>query len=331
MDKLERRNTITITLNEDIKPKKQGKSAKAPDRQEAAEQKPVQPVEEMQETPADAGEIEFDWKLPAEEPALNKQQNSIFSENVKQKKVFRKGRGIQHLFVIVTIAVLIGSGFTYIALKTITSKDPSSKEASALLENQAETVPAPAAGETVAVSPLKISMVQGGVFSNKEAAEKGKQLFHSKGMPAIVFVQQEKYYVLLFAGDNLARTKRIAQEYRNKGIDSYWKEFSLETAKGRKVTPAEAKELEAVRTLYRELATSSSAHMLAAKENHDASIQHAVKQLKQATGDDKGIQKVAGPLLKAAEVNGSGESVKTALETQEQLLNFLLAYQDYIK
>ncbi|MFS0780752.1 hypothetical protein [Bacillus sp. 1P06AnD] len=340
MDKLGRRNTITVTFDQEHQQKKK-KQEKTSERKAKAIIRPPEVEEigsgESQEVPlaslSESGNTEemFEWKLPqqVEEREDGNSGESIFSHSLQKKKIQRKGRNIQHFFIVVAIAVMIGAGFTYIALQTISTNGNAAKPIVAPLPEGAVTQSAGA--KTITISPLDISVVQGDVFSDKERAEKSQQLFKSKEIPSIVFHNEDKYYVLLFASENLDRAKMVAGEYRKKGMDSYWKSFTLEAPSDKKINQADAKLLEASRALYRELNSSSTSMMLGEKAVNEAAVKEASAKLKEIEAKRQKPSDMGAALLKAAEVNDSGDSVKKALKVQGELLDFLLAYQSFIK
>ena len=106
--------------------------------------------------------------------------------------------------------MIIGSSLGLIVLKAITAD----KEVAAVpVESKIPNEPVKDEKKGAAVptiQPLTVFLVQGGLFSNEEAAKQIQERVTAKGVPAEILKQDEKYYLFLGSATSLDESKQLA-------------------------------------------------------------------------------------------------------------------------
>lgn len=342
MDKLDRNNTITIKLNNnDTEQPKQMEKEKVVEEPNLFQEE-KQPVEQTKEELAAANhekEEEFDWILPTTPVQTSKKKLGTVVTYSSNKKSAKKNNGSYTKFVAAIVcAVLVGLGFMYIALKTITASD-TAKPASTVVQPEAEVVKknekeaaSPQVGGATSVLPsMQIQVVQGGVYSNLDSAEKQKDLLENRDMPAVILPQQDKYYLLLFASDSLERAKAVSGRYKEKGIDSYWKEFKLGGNGQKKVTKENAQIVADATSLYKKLASAATTLMITSDKVDSSIMQSDLKKLEAQKDGSKEVLALIPPLQKAVEkISSTENAIDTSLAMQKPLLDFIRVYNTLV-
>lgn len=339
MDKLDRNNTITIKINGNEKAYK--------DELKKSNIKDIQKVKnegshEKQEinhavletaSASEKTDESFDWVLPSNEFKQTKEvekekeqtpsDSSIFAYTTSKKKKRKNGGELQHYIGAILVAVLIGTGFMYVVLKTITAKELPSSVVSQT-ENVNKDVPS-SATQAKETNPLDIRVVQGGVFSNKEAAVLQQEEFIKKELPAVVLSQQDKHFVILFASHSIESAKSVSNMYKEKGVDSYWKEFSISNT-NKKMTKEDSEVMNASIVLYNQLAGVATAKVLSDENIETEKIQN----IKSLETKNEEISEVITPLNEAISLlSNSKETFEDSLEIQKKLLQFIILYNSY--
>ena len=269
-------------------------------------------------------EESFDWVIPSGEVSSFEKESVFVSSNLQKKKNNRNERMFQKLFVSIITAVLVGAGFWYIAFRTITASDaPTVNTTAPPIEDGR------AAQQTSKVNlpPVNLFFVQGGVFSNREAAEAAKADFVSKGFPAIAVSDGDKTYVALFASDSLENAKAIGKIYKDQGIDVYWKEMTFAGGET-KLSAEDAKVVETGAAFYQTLTVAATQHKLGSTQADKEAIETDLKELLAMEAKDENVSKMVVSLKEAAELLISGElSEKAIAQVQLQLLQFVSMYE----
>lgn len=346
MDKLDRNNTITIKINANEKAYKDELTKEIPNNQVKEEQ--VEQTQEFQSAikeTASSKEVEeesFNWVIPErikQEPANNHEvqfsheslnESSIFTVPSKNKKN-RKLSSLPQLIVSIVVAIAIGGGFSFIVLKTITAKVDS---VSSVQEGNVLPVTGDGISEqpnaAIIPEPFPVSVVQGGLFSNKEAAEKQRDIFRDNNMPAEVLSLQGKYYVVLFASDTVDNAKKISSSYKNKGLDAFWKELNI-NIKSKQLSEGEADFLKDTFAIYTDLTKIVSSRMLLQDEMESGHLQKQLTSLQSKNTESKQLKNLMDTLEKAVlSVNNSSEAVQSSLLVQESLLKYLVLLNESI-
>ncbi|MDQ0219377.1 hypothetical protein ELQ35_14510 [Peribacillus cavernae] len=289
-------------------------------------------------------EESFDWMLPDEAatkgaigPApVKKGKAAIYSFGGKSKSKGQKdGTGVLKAFLIAIIcAIILGTFLGFIILKTITSDDGTQASgenqnvASAPAEKPAATAES---NKNTSLSPLKVYLVQGGVFSTESSASKIQKSIKQKGVPAEIFKLDGRFYIFLGSAGSLQESKELASYFQSNQLDAFWKEVSLSAAiKG---DGKESKLLSDMSALYSTLAQSTSSLLLSPETAIDE--KRLEKQLKTVNETAKGVSVKPLAALKknvssASELLNKYQTSKDPrqlLQAQDQLLAFLKGYQ----
>ena len=324
MDKPNRNKTITIKINgnEEAYIKERNKE-KASSQKEKEETSPlVIESAASKETPDES----FDWVIPSKEVKAFEKE-SLFVSNNEKKKNNKNERMFQKLFVSIITAVLIGAGFWYIVFQTITASEAPAVNSTVPLGNT--DVGGGQAASTNLV-PIELFFVQGGVFSNREAAVAAKDEFVSKGFPATVVSDGDKAYVALFASDSLENAKAVATTYKDQGMDVYWKEMTITATE--ELSSDDAEVVATSVDLYQSLIKASTQLKLAADQLDTNQLKVSLDELLAMEVNDENVSKMVISLKEAVEVAVSGDtSEQNILQMQTHIMQFVSMYEQLVQ
>lgn len=178
---------------------------------------------------------EFDWILPEIDPeprefiqANQKEKNKHpFKTSVKKGNMFHT---VSSLLFSLAFAIGLGIAFGIILLKFISAEDSQTpaeaNNPTATSANQAP--PANASASLVKIPAMTVYVIQGGVFSNQEAADTLVSQLDEKGIPSVIIENNDSSYtVLLGLASNENEAKQLAAIYAEKEVEVYAKEQSL--------------------------------------------------------------------------------------------------------
>lgn len=328
MDNLNNPKKITIKINGQVKTFKDGTLVDSkPEAAAAAEP-----------------EESFDWILPEEDeeserkvmemkkpkPGFFSFGNGWITPNKKKPIVF-----LQTYLIPIICAVIIGTSLGIIVLKTIAG----TATTSGTQPYERETVPTEKSGKTAdtgkekkaaaVVTEIKTYLVQGGIFTTKDAAAEIQQQVAEKNVPAEIFKQDDQFVLYLGASSTLEESKKLAVFLKTYGVDVFWKEVTINSGAKEK----DQKILGDMVPVYQQLTQDSSAQLLGSdsklnQEKTDkqlASLKTEVKNASSASLSDAYNQ-----LTAAAELHRqyqSSQEKTQLLQTQDKLLMFLQNYQ----
>ncbi len=171
----------------------------------------------------------------------NRKFPNRFSNQPKVKKV-NKIKGSTHtvsrsltitpqmkkIFFAIGSSLIIGIMLGFITLKMVKQEDPENK--SILHSSAQETTEENNDGNTsmATFDSMNTYVVQGGVFSEKENADKSAQSFHALDFSAVSWERGSDYYLLagIYASEETA--KLSADEMAKENLDVYVKEWEIE-------------------------------------------------------------------------------------------------------
>lgn len=334
MDKLDRNNTITIKINdrekvyrEELAKKDHAVNKKQTESIIAEQEVQTSSIETTKEN--ELVDESFEWILPSkeyEEPQSS--ESSIFTYTGSEKTI-KKDRGLQKLFLSIIVAVLVGSGFMYIVLKTITAKEaiPTTAPIGETPGNNTD----PSTSGTIAIDPLTVTVVQGGVFSSADAAKMQRDEFFSEGIPAAVLAQKDKYYIVLFASDSLERAKAVSLQYKEKIPDAFWKEFTLEASE-KIFSKTDSQKIKAIHSLFNQLTTAATSAMLSTEKIETTKLQASLDNVQSLKSENKKLEEMVSVLSKSvSEMKKDPNSFEESVLVQEQLLQFVVLYASFIQ
>lgn len=322
MDKPNRNKTITIKINGNeeayIKERNKEKESKQKEEDE------ISPLVIESAASKETSDESFDWVIPSQE-VQSFEKESLFVSSNKKKNNNKNERLFQKLFISIIAAVLIGAGFWYIVFQTITAKEKSTVNTVAPLEGNTGG----GQGQVAAANlvPIQLFFVQGGVFSNREAAVAAKDEFIEKGFPAIVISDGDKSYVALFASDSLENAKAVATTYKDQGIDVYWKEMVISPGGEVKLSNDDVEIVAASAALYQSLIGAATQLKLASGQIDDNQLETKLNELLEMEVNDESVAKMVISLKDAVETALSGDAAeKNQLQMQTQILQFISMY-----
>ncbi len=340
MDKPERNNTITIKMNGSTQ------NAQLDDKQDecavgtiSIKEESMEAIEAAKEETAAADQQKdeaFDWVLPSSVAAEGKKEAKnpvdVYTYTSTKKKKFNKSEW-KKFFIAAFVAVAVGLGFMYIALRTITASDVREKPVQTVVPAAEKETPMeqPRKAESLAALPsITIYAVQGGVFSSRESALKQQGILERRSLPTVLLAEQNKYYLLLFASDSLERAKAVSGLYKEKGIDSYWKEFKVGAGQ-KEISKEEAEVITSSISLYHELASAGTDLLLQAEKVDIEKYKTSLKNIESLKGGKEAMA-FAAPLKQAIEeLSAMNDATETSLAMQKPILQFAIMYNDFMQ
>ncbi|MFK2824531.1 hypothetical protein QYG89_02310 [Bacillus sp. B190/17] len=275
------------------------------------------------EEPKKAEEEEFQWIFPNE----TERRDDVLKQYAPVEKAATK-RATGKLFIIVISAVLIGVLFGYALVKIITQKEEAPPQAVLKEETVEQKAAAPSAPSaptspkttSAMLLPLEITVVQGGVFSTKDAAASVKQQIKSVGLPAEIVAQNGQYTVLLAVSSTMETAKIVGGVYEQAGVSTYAKQTSVSPAEG---LQGEAGKLAALLPVVAEESGKSAAG-LSVDTGKLQEVNDQLKAIKIQANDEASAQ--LKKLLTAALTEAKSDQPQAAKTAQEKLLAFLSVY-----
>ncbi|RBP93975.1 stage II sporulation protein B [Cytobacillus firmus] len=355
MDKPKSEKTITIKINGKDRPfqeKKEEMQEKAWDPRQLDRQKKQEQTEFFASIQTAAGkeaDDSFDWILPEETEDADIKEYKIAAppkspaknglSTLAKKFQGRNKQGfLTSIFLAVFFAVLLGTTFGFIMLKLVFTDQAAETVAPPIKETPAASVQqAPAA--VAELETLTAYVVQGGVWSNSEAAEQVQEANSQKGVYSQSLKMGEQTFLFLGVSGSLDQAKEIGADLKSKGIDVFAKEVAFEGKAIEGLNAEEKKLSEIAPVLYQSLskgAASASLGSSIAPETAQEIKNHskAVNELQADQIQNKGLTSIREELLNASKqietYQQAGDSA-SAGKIQEHLLAFLAAYQSLLQ
>ncbi len=352
MDKSNNGKTITIKLNGKDRPFQENSDEK---QEETWKPKELDKKEKHEETEFFASiqtaagkeaDDSFDWILPDEtEDSEIKEFNiasppknpaykglSTLAKNFKRKN---KQGFLTSIFLAVFFAVLLGTSFGFIMLKLVFTDQAAETAAPAVSQTPAPSEQAAAGTETSTLEPITTYVVQGGVFSNKEAAKQIQEANAQKDASGQIIEMGGQTFLFLGVSDSIDHAKAIGADLKRKGIDVFAKKIAFEEKSVEGLNAEEKKLLEMAPALYQSLSAGASG--AAVEKSISAGLLEDIKKqsdnLNKLPADQIKNQSLisireelsnASKQLDAFQKSGDAGS---ASKVQEHLLAFLAAYQ----
>lgn len=360
MDKHPNR-TITIKINGKDRPAQEHTNKKEKEAIEVNKERPqienvsihssrddVKKIEEETfEQSAAAREEQFSWILPE-----NKHKPKQFRglSNVKRpspKKVskgfkwsskgsFRKNKSsnkvVPSIVFIILIAVLVGTSFGLVMVNMVKSDQKAGTE---IPSSEMPPVTAENGKSSLTIEAISSFVIQGGVFSTEEAAEKGLAQAINKGIPAKIIEMDNKIYLFIGVADNMDHAKAIGGKLEKEGFSFYAKEVTFGNAANTSLEKEEITLLKQASALYDTLSSMSASASLSGKipvefkETLSRQLEQwqklnekniEIPQIQEMKKElDEGVKKIKG-------FEKSGDE-KSLAGVQQHLLNFLALFQ----
>ncbi|MBT2688097.1 hypothetical protein J7I93_07875 [Bacillus sp. ISL-47] len=351
MDKPNNGKTITIKINGKDRPfqeKNEGKQKKNWKPKELERKEKHEETEfftSIQTAAAKEADDSFDWILPEEtedseikefkvatppkSPA--KKGLSTLAKNFKRKN---KQGFLTSIFLAVFFAVLLGTSFGFIMLKLVFTDQAAETIAPAVTETPASSGQPPGT-ETAALDPLATFVVQGGVFSNSEAAKQIQEANAQKGANSKLIEMDGQTFLYLGVADSIEHAKEMGGALKSKGIDVFAKEIIFDAKSIEGLNAVEKKILEMAPSMYQTL--TAGAASAAVEKTMPAGLVEDMKKQSAALNELQADQiKKQGLISIKEELENASKQMNAFQQTgdaasaekvQQHLLAFLAAYQ----
>lgn len=303
--------------------------------------------EETFEQSAAASEEQFSWILPEEKAkplqssGIKKAKRPSIRKDTKgsawtPKSSYRKkmsNKVATSIALIVLIAVLVGTSFGLVMVSMVKSdqkagtESPPSEMASVTEENGNGS-------GLSAVETISAFIIQGGVFSTKEAAEKGLAQAVEKGIPGKIVEIDKQIYLFIGVADSIEHAKAMGGELEKEGFSFYAKEVTFGSTANTDLQEGEVSLVKQATVLYDTLASMSASATLSGNipSGTKETLTGELKQWKKI--DEKNIKtpevlEMKKELDEAAEKMSSFEKngdEKSVVGVQQHLLNYLALY-----
>ena len=278
MDKPHKGNTIIIKIN-GKKPATKAENQTTEQRKVKGQERPsVSGIAELEASaakePLEDGET-FDWVLPTgESPSESTENQEIKVESnekgAKSKSPLFLGNGknmkqpgkrpITPIILTIFFAILVGVTFGFTMLKMVLPEQVmTSGEQPVVKTEQKSEEPVAAVGSGELTLPsLSASVIQEGLYTSQSGAEQIKSSLKEKGIPVEVFSMDGKFAIYIGVAGNVGDAKSMGQEYKDSGIDTFSKEFTIAEKKVTNLQEEEKKLLELATKMYQMLLSSLS-------------------------------------------------------------------------
>lgn len=292
-------------------------------------------------------EDEFDWILPEidddeidlqEYKIVNKKKpgkgKSYKSLKAPSKKMKNKGI-LPSILLTVFLAVILGTSLGILMLKMVISD--SAMETGVTPTEVVPTAEDPKSttgSASVETTPITGYVIQGGAFSNVEAAGVEATGMTDKGVPAKVIELDGKAFLFVGIADTLPNAKSIGEQLKGKGIETFAKEVQFGGSNVTELSDNEKLFLEAFPSLYN---TLSELAAIAQLNNSITSEQLTSinSQLEKFNG--KGIEQEKVEELRDEMVGGVAElksfsenkDSSSLVKVQQHILNLVAIYHTF--
>ncbi len=304
-------------------------------------------LEESAAAKETADDDSFDWILPEDTIETDLKEYKIATQTKKTSKKgngtfgqsFKKNRHkgfLTSVFITVFFAILLGTGFGFIMLKLVITENSAEMEQPVIAEPVAEEeVKQPEGSETAVLQPLSTFVIQGGVFSNIEAAKQIEGEHIQKGISSKVIETNGQAVLYLSTASSIEDAKVIGNQFKDKGYEAFAKPITLEEKSLEGLLPAEKKIINAAPTIYQAIAegaTEAATKQTLSDANADkiAAQIESIKTIKEDQLKNKGIISLNNELNHAQQqlMAYKGTKDSTALtKVQQHLLEFVSVYQ----
>ncbi|WNS74460.1 SPOR domain-containing protein [Bacillus sp. DTU_2020_1000418_1_SI_GHA_SEK_038] len=289
----------------------------------------------------------FDWILPEDaiEPDLREYNIATKTKTVNKKGIRTFGQSFKKnghkgfltsIFITVFFAILLGTGFGFIMLKLVITENSAEIEQPVTAEPAVEEdIKQPADTETGVLQPLSTFVIQGGVFSNIEAARQIEEDHIQKGIPSKVIEINGQAVLYLSVSSSIEDAKEIGNQFKDKGYEAFAKPVTLEEKSLEGLLPEEKKVIDAAPAIYQAIAEGASeaarTHTLSdAIIDKIAAQMESIKSIKEDQLKNKGILSLNNELTHAHQqllAYKESKDITALTKVQQHLLEFLSVYQ----
>jgi stage II sporulation protein B len=287
-------------------------------------------------------EESFDWIIPESsenevvEYKIANQKKAKGNPKKKQSSfsaisLKRNGGVFKSILITVAFAILIGISFGVLMLKLFITDGSKTVVNDPVVEDKGSgnTSGEKTNGQTTSavIAAQTMFVVQGGVFSTKDAAKDGTNQAKAKGAPGQTVEMSNKEYLFLGVADSIETAKQLSSYYKANGVaDAFAKQIPIGEKSVSDISEADKSFLEAAMTVFPELSKVTTNTIVTANISEESikSISALEDKINQKVENEK-VKNLQGELTGAIEKAKSKEK-KSLEEAQQHLLNFLSAY-----
>lgn len=217
--------------------------------QEKEYKEPESKVKKQEQAAKDASsQEEFSWVLPEEPPSKivsiedlrhvksKKKKPSLSKKSAVTNKNGASTHVVKKVVIIMSVAILVGSGLGMFSLKMMTGEDsvfvpqktePVAVTNSGLLEEPGGTGELAEEKPSATLPAFSLYAVQAGVFSTKKGGEDAIRNLRAKGYAAAVIPNEQSYALFIGVGLEEKVTKKIGEHYKKQGESTYVKPYDI--------------------------------------------------------------------------------------------------------
>lgn len=363
-----RNRTITIKINGKVRPTQEQttktenknteiskerpniKTVSIHDRQDDVKNIDVEKLEEETfEQSAAAREEQFSWILPEKKAnpthfsGIKKTGRPSIKKGTKGSKRLTKSsyrkktpnnKVVTSIAFITLIAVLVGTSFGLVMVSMVKSDQKAGTE-TPVSEMATVTEENGNGSGSLTAEAISAVIIQGGVFSTKEAAE--NELAHAieKEIPGKVVEMDKQIYLFIGVADSIDHAKAIGGKLEKEGLSFYAKEVTFGSTANSGLQGEEITLLNQASALYDTLASMSASAAVSGSISSGAkeALSAQLEQWEKIDGKNiktPEIQEMKKELDEAAKKMGNFEKNsddKSIVGVQQHLLNFLALFE----
>ncbi|SFB16234.1 MULTISPECIES: hypothetical protein [unclassified Bacillus (in: firmicutes)] len=336
MDKRQNGKTITIKINGNEQPFREDTSSET-----------ILPLETFtrNETAAaqEAAEESFDWILPendnqneiAEYRIVNQPAKKTKNKTNIPKQIWGKNNNthIKSIVFSVFFALLFGTSLGVLMLKLVINDqtEPAKTAATTPVTGGSDTPKETVGKSAFLLHPISTFIVQEGVYSTKDGAEKASEAAKQKGVPTAIIEKDGKFLLILGIAGSIDHAKSLGATYKEKDIDFFAKALEIPERPLADVNASEKEVMETAASFYQSLTVAASYTASDMPAELTAKLDEYEKEWT-SLKDDKGNAKVKGM---KEELLGASAAAKTFSKSkkesdyqklQQHLLSFVVLY-----
>lgn len=287
-------------------------------------------------------EESFDWIIP-ESPENEVVEYKIANQkktkgNSKKKpssfsaiSLKRNGGVFKSIIITVAFAILIGISFGVLMLKLFITDGSKPVVTDPVVEDNGGGTSSgdktPSKTTSAVIGAQTMYVVQGGVFSTKDAAKDGTNQVKADGAPAQTVEISNKEYLFLGVADSIETAKQLSSHYKANGVaDAFAKQIPIGEKSVSEISETDKSFLEAAITVFPELSKVTTNTIVTSNISEESlkSISALEEKINQKVENEK-VKNLQGELTSAVE-KAKSKDKKSHVEAQQHLLNFLAGY-----
>jgi stage II sporulation protein B len=290
----------------------------------------------------------FDWIIPESTENDIQEYKVVSSQNTKKggkkKQVSfstfsakRNGGPFKSILVTAVFAILVGTSLGALMLKLVISDTSKPVVTEPVVVDKGADKGSDTAGgkggSSIVIGAQTAFIVQGGAFTNKDAASQAASQAKEKGLPAQSMTMSDNNFLFLGVADSIETAKGLGATYKANGFeDVFSKQISIAEKTVSDINETEKSFLEAAPAIFQQLSkvtsngiVSGSLSSVASKEV--TSLGDQLKQSEELKNEKvKRLNVELSSALEKVKAFQEKKSEDSLIEAQQHLLNFLSIY-----